>query len=149
IAHEFKNALATISGYAQMIHSDPAAADTAENAAKILDQTRNVTHVVTEFLRYARPLDISTEPVSLAPLVDRVVREISEPFPQVHIPAEGHFAEVPGDDGLLRQVLLNLVRNAAEAAIPASPAPSVTVRGELLGPTPDSSQRISVCDNGA
>jgi len=73
IAHEFKNALATISGYAQMIHSDPVAADTAENAAKILDQTRNVTHVVTEFLRYARPLDISAEPVALASLVERVV----------------------------------------------------------------------------
>ena len=35
IAHEFKNALATISGYAQMIQSDPNAADTPENATKI------------------------------------------------------------------------------------------------------------------
>lgn len=148
IAHEFKNALATISGYAQMIHSDPAAADTSENAGKILDQTRNVTHVVTEFLRYARPLDISAEPVSLAPLVDRAVSEIQELFPQVRISTEGDFSEVAGDDGLLRQVLLNLVRNAAEAAAAASAQPSVTVRGEIALSASEPSQSIYVRDNG-
>src|SRR5579863_8931263 len=149
IAHEFKNALATISGYAQMIHSEPAAPDTAENAAKILDQTRNVTHVVTEFLRYARPLEISAERVDLIPLRDRVVSEIQELFPAVEISTVGTFAEVAGDDGLLRQALLNLVRNAAEAASAHSQKPRVTLRGELLGSSPDLSQRIAISDNGA
>jgi len=116
IAHEFKNALATISGYAQMIQSNPAAADTAENVAKILEQTRNVTHVVTEFLRFARPLEVSAETVELAPLTERVVGEIQELFPHVEIRREGQFAATSGDEGLLRQALLNLVRNAAEAA---------------------------------
>jgi two-component system sensor histidine kinase HydH len=148
IAHEFKNALATISGYAQMIHSDPCAPDTSENAGKILDQTRNVTHVVTEFLRYARPLDISAEPVSLAPLVGRAVSEIQELFPQVRIVSEGEFAEVAGDDGLLRQVLLNLVRNAAEAATAASAQPSVTVLGEVTESGSELSQRIYIRDDG-
>jgi two-component system sensor histidine kinase HydH len=149
IAHEFKNALATISGYAQMIHSDPAAPDTSENAGKILDQTRNVTHVVTEFLRYARPLDISAEPVALAPVVDRAVSEIEELFPHTRIVTEGEFSEVAGDDGLLRQVLLNLVRNAAEAATAASAQPSVAVRGEVPNSSSELSQRIFIRDNGA
>jgi PAS domain S-box-containing protein len=148
IAHEFKNALATISGYAQMIHSDPAAPDTSENAGKILDQTRNITHVVTEFLRYARPLDISAESVPLAPLVGRVIREIQELFPQVQIHVEGDFSEVAGDDGLLRQVLLNLVRNAAEASLTAQPHPSVTVRGEFSAVSSEPAQRILIRDNG-
>jgi PAS domain S-box-containing protein len=149
IAHEFKNALATISGYAQMIHSDPAAPDTSENAGKILDQTCNVTHVVTEFLRYARPLDISAEPVALVPLVSRAVAEIRELFPQVHIQVEGDFGEVAGDDGLLRQVLLNLVRNAAEAASAGSAQPSVLVEGRFAGSGNELSQRIHIRDNGA
>ena len=149
IAHEFKNALATISGYAQMIHSDPAAPDTSENAGKILDQTRNVTHVVTEFLRYARPLDISAEPVSLAPLVDRAVSEIQELFPQVKIVSDGEFAEIAGDEGLLRQVLLNLVRNAAEAATAESGEPSVTVVGEVVTSGSELLQHIYIRDNGA
>jgi PAS domain S-box-containing protein len=148
IAHEFKNALATISGYAQMIHSDPAALDTSENAAKILDQTRSVTHVVTEFMRYARPLEISAERVDLIPLRDRVVSEIQELFPPVEIQTLGTFAEVAGDEGLLRQALLNLVRNAVEAASAHSQKPRVTLRGELIGSAPELSQRVLISDNG-
>lgn len=148
IAHEFKNALATISGYAQMIHSDPAARDTSENAGKILEQTRSVTHVVTEFLRYARPLDISAETVALAPLVDRAIVEIRELFPRVAIHAEGDFGEVAGDDGLLRQVLLNLVRNAAEASLASAAEPRVTVRGVISGESAELSQGIAIADNG-
>jgi PAS domain S-box-containing protein len=148
IAHEFKNALATISGYAQMIQSDPSATDTSENAAKILGQTRNVTHVVTEFLRFARPLEISSETVALTPLVERVAGEIQELFPQVEIRREGQFAATSGDEGLLRQALLNLVRNAAEAASTHAARPEVVVRGKVAGPAPDAAQRISVLDNG-
>ena len=148
IAHEFKNALATISGYAQMIHSDPGAPDTTENASKILDQTRNVTHVVTEFLRYARPLEISAEPVALVPLLARVTCEINELFPQAEIRTQGSWAEIAGDEGLLRQVMLNLVRNAAEAAAGFTDHPIVSVSGELVGVSPSASQRIVIRDNG-
>ena len=61
IAHEFKNSLATISGYAQMIRSETKPAETQESAERILDQTRALTHVVTEFLRFAKPLEICYE----------------------------------------------------------------------------------------
>lgn len=148
IAHEFKNALATISGYAQMIHSDPAAADTPENAAKILDQTRNVTRVVTEFLRYARPLDISPERISLAPVLQRVVDEVQELFPHVSISREGEFSDVAGDEALLRQVLLNLVRNAAEATVGHSTAPAVIISGQLIATAAEPEQKIAIRDNG-
>jgi signal transduction histidine kinase len=148
IAHEFKNALATISGYAQMIHSDPGAADTTENALKILHQTRSITHVVTEFLRYARPLEISEEPVALGPLLERVVSEVHDHLPQVRIRMEGEFSEIAGDEGLLRQALLNLARNAAEAAASGSPAPAVTLHGEMSAAPLDGSQRIRILDNG-
>jgi two-component system sensor histidine kinase PilS (NtrC family) len=57
IAHEFKNSLATISGYAQMIRSE-SSGDVNENAQRILEQTRALAHVVTEFLKFARPLEL-------------------------------------------------------------------------------------------
>ena len=147
IAHEFKNALATISGYAQMIQSEPNAADTLENAEKILDQTRSISHVVTEFLRYARPLEISEEPVALRVLLDRTACEIQELQPQVRISIEGNFLEIAGDEGLLRQVFLNLARNAAEAASD-SPNPAVILRGETSVSSEDRTQRIRILDNG-
>src|SRR5436189_4217833 len=88
IAHEFKNALATISGYAQLIQSENPGPEVADNADKILEQTRNITHVVTEFLRYARPLDISHEQVALQAIIERAVAEVSEAFPLVRLRAE-------------------------------------------------------------
>jgi PAS domain S-box-containing protein len=148
IAHEFKNALATISGYAQMIQGEPSAADTSENASKILDQTRSITHVVTEFLRYARPLDISEERVALSALLDRVVTEVRELDPRVQVRLEGQFSEIAGDEGLLRQAFLNLARNATEAASSASPNPLVILRGESSPNSDQLPQHIYVLDNG-
>ena len=89
IAHEFKNALATISGYAQMIRSESSDGEISDHAERILEQTRNITHVVTEFLKFARPLDISDEPVDLQPLIGRAIDEVSTAAPGVSVRAEG------------------------------------------------------------
>src|SRR5260370_29238622 len=99
IAHEFKNALATISGYAQMIE-ESSEAEALDYAKRILEQTRNITHVVTEFLKYARPLEIPDENVALQTVVERVVAEVGEAVPQVRIRCEGTFEEAGGDEGL-------------------------------------------------
>ena len=74
IAHEFKNALATISGYAQMIRSEAQpGTDLHEHGELIIRQTRSLTHVVTEFLKFARPLELADERVSLRPMIERIV----------------------------------------------------------------------------
>jgi len=147
IAHEFKNALATISGYAQMI-PEVSEKDAAEYAGRILEQTRNITHVVTEFLKYARPLEISGETVALETMVERVVAEVAEAIPAVKIRCEGEFLDLGGDEGLLRQALLNLARNAAEACAMAGDGGRVVVRGEIVHGEDLGFQRISVLDNG-
>ena len=116
IAHEFKNALATISGYAQMIRSEAQPGDIHESAEKILDQTRALTHVVTEFLRFAKPLEICYETVPMQTLVERVAEDLHETFPAMHgrmrrrvsRASRRRGADPPGAD-------LNLTRNAAEA----------------------------------
>lgn len=147
IAHEFKNALATISGYAQMIRAEGGASEVVENAERILEQTRNITHVVTEFLKYARPLDISSEPVSIQAIIERVTQEIAESQPGVRIRSEGAFGWSAGDEGLLRQAFLNLARNAAEACEGAPNGGKVLIRGETqkgeIG-----LQRVTIFDNG-
>lgn len=147
IAHEFKNALATISGYAQMIRSESQPGDTRDSAERILDQTRALTHVVTEFLRFAKPLEISYETVAMLALVHRVAEELREAAPQCEVACEGVFPDVPGDEGLLRQALINLTRNAAEAAS-SQDKPRVTVSGTIEDLAGKSWQRICVSDNG-
>jgi len=148
IAHEFKNALATISGYAQMIEPETSAAEVLDYAGRILEQTRNITHVVAEFLKYARPLEIPDEGVALQTMVERLVSEVGEALPQVKIRWEGTFGDAQGDEGLLRQALLNLARNAAEACAITEGGGQVVVRGDTVRGEEAEFQRISVTDNG-
>ena len=148
IAHEFKNALATISGYAQMIQSENSNPEAADNAEKILEQTRNITRVVTEFLKYARPLEISDEQVALEAVIERVVSEVGEAIPLVRLRFEGPFGEVAGDESFLRQAFLNLTRNAAEACSAAPNGGKVLIRSENLKREGVGYQRITIFDNG-
>lgn len=149
IAHEFKNALATISGYAQLIRSETKpGTEVQEHGDQILRQTRSLTHVVTEFLKFARPLELANEQVDLRPMIDRVAAEITETVSGVPISADGDFGEVSGDDALLGQAILNLARNAAEAASGNPAGGRVIIRGELDTSGPLQGQRISISDNG-
>jgi len=149
IAHEFKNALATISGYAQMIRSEARpGTEIREHGEKILDQTRARSHVVTEFLKFARPLDLANEQVVLRPIIEQVIAEVSEGVPGVPITSEGDFGDVSGDDTLLRQAILNLARNAAEAVADNAGGGRVIIRGEAERAGAQPGQRISIADNG-
>jgi len=149
IAHEFKNALATISGYAQMIRSEARPGDVRDSAERILDQTRSVTHVVTEFLRFAKPLEICYETVPMKTLVERVIEELHEAIPECSVQFQGTFDELPGDEALIRQALLNLVRNGAEAARAGGNGhPQVTLTGSVEELGGRKWQRISIADNG-
>jgi nitrogen-specific signal transduction histidine kinase len=148
IAHEFKNSLATISGYAQMIRNESQPGDTRESAEKILDQTRALTHVVTEFLRFAKPLEITYEMVSMQALVERVADELRQTAPKCSVTCEGDFPELPGDEALIRQALINLTRNATEAARANGENPHVAISGTVEELGGKRWQRICVADNG-
>jgi two-component system sensor histidine kinase HydH len=148
IAHEFKNALATISGYAQMIRSELGPGETRDSAERILDQTRSLTHVVTEFLRFAKPLEICYETVPMQTLIERVAEELHDALPQCRVEWQGTFEELPGDEALIRQALLNLTRNAAEAAREGGKSPQVIIRGTIEDLGGRKWQRLCVADNG-
>jgi len=148
IAHEFKNSLATISGYAQMIRSETTPGDVRESSERILEQTRALTHVVTEFLRFAKPLEICYETVPMQTVVEKVAEELHETIPQCAVEFEGTFQDLPGDEALLRQALLNLARNGAESALTASKTPRVTISGTIEELAGKKWQRICVADDG-
>jgi PAS domain S-box-containing protein len=147
IAHEFKNSLATISGYAQMIRAE-SQGEVAENAQLILEQTRSLAHVVTEFLKFARPLELANDEVVIGDLIARVAAQVRDAAPEVEVLVEGNFESVSGDAALLGQALLNLARNAAEAAGGQPFSGRVALRGAVEQSGGHSLQRISVSDNG-
>src|SRR5260370_41405214 len=64
-------------------------------------------------------------------MVERVVSEVGEALPEVEIRWEGTFGAAGGDEGLLRQALLNLARNAAEACAITAGGGGVGGRGDI------------------
>jgi signal transduction histidine kinase len=140
LAHEFKNAIATLHGYAQLLQN--LELDNAGRSAtsSLLREVRNLSEMVTAFLNFARPQPLQLEEVSLAELITECALELQPLYDERRVelelapsleasrPArsEGEDAEkqrltIHADERLLRQALLNLLRNAAEA-IPESKA---------------------------
>ena len=111
LAHEFKNAIATLQGYAQLLQSLELNDKAQVAAGSLLNEVRNLSGMVTAFLNFARPQPLQLEEVSLSELVRDCTDELSVKF-EVDV-AESLF--VRADERMLRLALLNLMRNAAEA----------------------------------
>ncbi len=144
LAHEFRNGLATIHGYARLL--DPAAlpAPHGAYAEGIRGETQALGDVVTKFLEFARPERVTLQPLALELVVRRAVHDVDADGAVVAV--SGVFGQVEGDDVLLRQAFSNLVRNAVEACQRAGRAPAVEVRGTVL--TTDGLVEVTVSDNG-
>ncbi len=137
IAHEFKNSLATISGYAQMLATseDASARDFGQ---RIRNETENLTRVVSDFLAFARgPQTISRVPVELTPLLEECAGETGV---ELHI-SDGANVVLSGDRTALRQAIANLFRNSVEAK-------GTDVRVEVSAVVKDGIAEIRVKDNG-
>jgi PAS domain S-box-containing protein len=117
LAHEFKNALATLHGYAQLIQSLELDKHGTEAAAALLSEVRSLSTMVTSFLNFARPQPLELSQVSLSDMITDCSAELGALFNErsVKLNVEGVFPDVQGDERMLRQAILNLIRNAAEA----------------------------------
>ena len=132
LAHEFKNALATLHGYAQLLQNaklDEAAHSSA--TAALLQEVRGLSGMVTSFLNFARPKPLDFGDVSLGELVGQCAADLRPFFAErrVALTLEGDFADVHADERMLRQALFNLLRNAAEAVPEEAASRRVTARG--------------------
>ena len=117
IAHEFKNALATILGYAQMsaLEHDPEVL--RGYAREIQKESQSLAAIVTDFLNFARPLSAAIQDVDLGDLLEGVVSDLQSHRPgsyKTAFVANGQ-AIVPCDATLMRQAFSNLLINAVEA----------------------------------
>lgn len=144
LAHEFRNGLATIHGYARLL--DPAAlpAPHGAYAEGIRSETDALGAVVTRFLDFARPERVTLQPLALELVVRRAVHDVDPEGTAVTI--DGAFGHVEGDDVLLRQAFSNLVRNAIEACQRAGRPVVVAVTGTVL--SADGLVQVAVADQG-
>lgn len=120
LAHEVKNPLGAIKGAAQLLNDAPQR--TGDEMEKefisiILEEVDRLDRVVGSVLNYARPARASISPVDVGKVVVRtakileaespgcaLITRVSHDLPRVRVDAEQ-----------LRQVLINLIRNAVQA----------------------------------
>jgi signal transduction histidine kinase len=147
LAHEFRNGLATIHGYSRLIEVDAMPPKYQPYVEGIRQETDALGKVVTNFLSFARPENIALSPVDLGVIARRAADDLRNELPAgTSLNVDGTFADVLGDEVLLRQVFGNLVRNAADACEGAGVVPDIRIRGWI--DLPHHSCRVSVEDNG-
>ena len=171
LAHEFKNAMAALHGYAQFLQSIDHDEQGKTAAEGLLHEVRNLSEMTTSFLNFARPQPLQLEEVSLDELTQECARELAPLFKEravelaiagsADVPsadrgmdasridyAQDAGATIQADTRMLRQALSNLLRNAAEAIPPDKPDRRVTVRSSIETEQGKQWATISIQDTG-
>lgn len=140
LAHEIRNPLAGISGYAQLIR-DTGKAD-RRHAIAILEDAQRLKSVVDGFLQYARPYSVRPAPLDLVHFLDGFCRRDSL-LHRDSLRFETACARlvIRTDAEALNQVIQNLVQNARRFHTADAP-----IRIRLDGNTGEA--RIRVEDDG-
>jgi len=131
LAHEIRNPLAAMRGSAQLLADDSPKEGSAGRLAKILmRESDRLSALLEDFLRFARPSAPKRQPTALHELAAQVLEMLgSDPLArEVRLENVLTPTWLPVDPDQLRQVLLNLVRNACSAA-----GPGGTVRVSVSG----------------
>lgn len=130
IAHEIKNPLNALNIHAQLIKR---ALDTNETLTKdseefarikesteiILEEIRRLTRMVNQFISAVRPLKLQLQPCNINQVIEDLIEtikvELQEKHIQLSLLLDPEVPPVYADEYLVRQALLNIMKNAIEA----------------------------------
>jgi two-component system sensor histidine kinase HydH len=148
IAHEFRYGLATIHGYGKLIDPAGLPPNYRPYVEGIRAEAESLSQVVTNFLNFARPAELTLSRIELRSICERAADEVRSEARALggDITIAGEFGALDGDEVLLRQAMSNLLRNAVEACAGVSVAPRVDVRSDI--DVARNTTRVIVDDNG-
>lgn len=146
LTHEIMNSLAPITSLSDtLLHlGRPLDADVAQGLETISATSRRLTAFVETFRRFTRIPEPQKAPVEVRGLLERAAALVATP--QVGITVDVQPAEmlVYADEGLVSQVVVNLLKNAREA-VATQPDARIDVRARI---DEGENIRIDVTDNG-
>ncbi len=135
VAHEIRNPLAAISGSIELLSQslpNDAAKENRELMSIVLRETERLNRLITDLLGFARPRTLEPQRLDVAATLQEMllVFENDKRMVGAHVELVAPAAvSVDADAAQLRQVVWNLLRNAAEAA----PGQPITVEARADG----------------
>lgn len=120
IAHEIRNPLFAIGGFANILMRSPdLAAEARDKVRIILEESKRLDNILRSIVNFARPTKASTQEVDANSVILETVQLLcigcNERGVAVDIRLADDAARVRGDAELLKQCLINLVKNSLEA----------------------------------
>jgi two-component system sensor histidine kinase HydH len=118
LAHEIRNPLAGIKGYAQIIEKKPCEERNAGFARRMVAEVQRLERLVSDLLAYSRGEGTSMSSVDLDELVADTVSLVRPEAEQQNVSVSGKCSvriRVKGNRDRLGQVLINLSKNALQA----------------------------------
>ncbi len=118
LAHELRNPLAGIKGFAELIERRSDTPQTRDSAHRILTETLRLENLTTDLLALARSERIERQSVDLTALIGQTMEMVHAEAASLQVTVDidcPHPVRVPGDRDRLAQVLLNIARNGLQA----------------------------------
>ncbi len=116
IAHEFRNYMGTILGYASLLSKGFQPADPKQ------EMTRAITHelskmeqLITELLAYGKKPALTVKRIPMLPLIEETLQPFRSGHPDISFQTTFEDCEAVVDAVLLRQALSNLIQNGLDA----------------------------------
>jgi len=143
VAHEIRNPVGVIRGAVELVQARGGAGlppKDREALADVLGEVERLRRLTEDFIDLAREPTLSLALVDVGELAAEAVRALSRSHPGMEARLEVPPLPVLADPGRIRQVLANLLVNAAQAG-----ARVVELRGRVDGPL----ARLEIADDGA
>jgi two-component system sensor histidine kinase HydH len=122
VAHEIRNPLSSIRGFAQFLrHSLKDKPQEKEYAETMVTEVDRINRVVTDLLTFARPMAIEISPTDITDLIEHSVRLVEADALAREITIKRKISDLtrlPMDANQITQALLNLLLNALQAVPP-------------------------------
>jgi signal transduction histidine kinase/HD-like signal output (HDOD) protein len=162
VVHEANNPLGIIKNYLKILSTRLDAANPAQNEIRIIgEEIDRISRILKELSDFSKSRSLTKTTVDLNVLLDDLARIVSQSFPakfniQIHTDLSPTLPQIRSDRDALKQVFVNLIKNAVEAMngmgnIHISTAyltETADSAGKLSGPLDRGQVRITIRDDG-
>ncbi|MGZ4161362.1 MAG: PAS domain-containing protein [Neobacillus sp.] len=119
VAHEIRNPLTSMRGYAEFLQLDEQDPERLEFLGIILDEIERVNTIVEDFMVLAKPKAVELEEKNVVPVIKNVVSllefEARKKNVSLTFDCNQEIIQIECDENRLKQVFLNFIKNGIEA----------------------------------